>query len=276
MLTAAGAPDYSLTFDPGVLVALALAGGAYAVRWRSVRRTEGARGAPVGRLTSFLGGLLVVALALVSPVDRLSEQIFPVHMLQHVLLLDVAPILIIAGFTKVLLRPVTRRLSRVERAAGPLAHPAFAVGLYVAVMWVWHVPALYDAALRDSGVHALEHTCMVWAGGLYWWHLLSPVRSRWHLGAMGPVVYMASTKVLVGLLGIALAFAPGLHYAFYAHQPRYWGLSPGQGQAAAGLVMALEQSLVMGGALAVLFIRGLAESEREQRRAEALEERRAS
>jgi putative membrane protein len=203
-------------------------------------------------------------------VDRLSSQLFVMHMVQHVLLLDLAPILMILGLTKVILRPVTRRLTRLERAAGPLAHPAFAVFLYVAVMWTWHIPALYDAALGDPGLHVLEHTCFAWAGGLYWWHLLSPIRSRMRLGGMGPAVYMISTKALVGILGIGLAFGGGLDYAFYSHQPHFWGLSPSDSQAAAGLVMALEQSLVMGLALAVLFWRALAESERDEQRAERL------
>ena len=80
------------------------------------------------------------------------------HMVQHILLLDIVPILLIVSLTKVILRPATRRLQRLERSAGPLAHPAFAVVLYVGVMWGWHIPALYDAALRHPFVHALEHT----------------------------------------------------------------------------------------------------------------------
>jgi cytochrome c oxidase assembly factor CtaG len=85
---------------------------------------------------------------------------------------------------------------------------------------------------------------------------------------MGPVVYMTTTKVLVGLLGVALAFAPEAIYAFYEEQPRYWGLSAGTDQAIGGLIMATEQSIIMGIALAALFIRALAESEREEQRRE--------
>ena len=81
------------------------------------------------------------------------------HMAQHVLLLDISPILLLCGLTKVLLRPVTRHTYALERRAGPLAHPAFAVALYVGVMWLWHVPALYDAALQHDTVHVLEHVC---------------------------------------------------------------------------------------------------------------------
>jgi cytochrome c oxidase assembly factor CtaG len=256
-------PDASWSLEPGVLAGTALLGGLYVVRWRRVR-------AGIGRLLAFVAGLCVVLAALVSPVDRLGEQLFVMHMVQHVLVLDVAPILLILGLTKVLLRPVTRRVRRLERAAGPLAHPAAAVGLYVATMWTWHIPALYDGALRVPLLHVLEHMTFAAAGGLYWWHLLSPIRSRLRMGAMGPALYMVTTKVMVGVLGIALAFAPETLYDYYARQPHYWGLSPQDDQAAAGVVMALEQSLIMGAALAVLFVRGLAESERREQRAERL------
>ena len=95
----------------------------------------------------------------------------------------------------------------------------------------------------------LEHLSFAAAGLLYWWHLLSPIRSRLRLGGMGPVLYMGSTKLLVGLLGILLAFAPELIYDGYGTTGERWGLSPLDDLHVAGLLMALEQSLVMGIAL---------------------------
>ncbi len=230
-------------------------------RWREIDGSA-------GRLVSFLGGLTLVAIALLSPVDRLGEQLFLMHMVQHLLLLDLAPILVLLGLTKILLRPLTRRLMTLERAAGPLAHPVFAIALYVATMALWHIPALYDAALEQPVLHVLEHLMFALAGGLYWWHLLSPIRARQRLGGMGPVVYMLATKALVGLLGILLTFAPEAIYDFYERRPGYWGLSPGTDQAVGGLIMALEQSIVMGVALVFLFVRALGESDREDERAE--------
>jgi len=135
-------------------------------------------------------------------------------------------------------------------------------------MWLSHIPGMYDAALRNDYVHTLEHLTFAAAGLLYWWHLLSPIRSRMRLGGMGPILYMASTKILVGFLGILLAFAPDLLFTFYDEGGERWGLSPIDDQHVAGLVMALEQSLVMGIALAYLFFRMLAESEAEDQRAE--------
>jgi putative membrane protein len=261
------AADTSWTLDPGAFILIGVATALYVPRWRKVRRTEGPRGASVLRLVSFAGAMLTLAAALISPIDRLGEQAFAMHMTQHILLLDLAPILLIASFTKVILRPVTRRLQRLERAAGPFGHPAAAVVLYIAVMWAWHVPSLYDAALEHSSIHALEHTFFMSAGLLYWWHLLSPIRSR-AMHGMTPVVYMLSTKLFVGLLGIAITFAPDSFYTFYRDRPPIWGLDPDTDQAVAGAIMALEQSIVMGIALVWLFIRALAESEAEEQRSE--------
>jgi cytochrome c oxidase assembly factor CtaG len=101
--------------------------------------------------------------------------------------------------------------------------------------------------------------------------VLSPIRSRKRLTGLGSVAYMTGGKLLVGLLGIVLAFAPDVIYPFYAHKPHYWGLTPLEDQSLAGLVMALEQSIVMGIALVWLFVRMLIESEREQQRKERYE-----
>ncbi len=267
-------PDLGWTLEPGVLIGVVLAGGAYVARWRTVRRAApSGRGAeaPVWRLCAFLASLLIVVIALVSPLDALADQLFFMHMLQHMLLLDLVPILAILGLTRVILRPLTRAVSALERQAGALAHPAFAVVLYVAVIWTWHVPAAYDLALRDSRVHLLEHVTFLLAGSLYWWHLLSPIRARMRLGGMGPVVYMVTTKLLVGALGMGLAFAPAALYPYYVHHARVWSLSAGEDQSIAGLTMAVEQSLVMGVAVVVLFTRMLSESEAEQRRRERFE-----
>ncbi len=256
-----------------MLIGVTLVGGAYVQRWRAVRRVSDrpAKDAPVWRLCCFCGSLLVALVALVSPVDSLADDLFFMHMVQHMLLLDLVPILAILGLTKVILRPLTRSVSDLERRAGPLAHPAFAVVLYVVTIWTWHVPAAYDLALRHPVVHVLEHVSFVAVGSLYWWHLLSPIRARMRLGGMGPVAYMVSTKLFVGALGMGLAFAPVALYPYYVHHARVWGISALDDQAIAGLIMAVEQSIVMGVALVALFVRMLNESEREQQRRERYE-----
>jgi cytochrome c oxidase assembly factor CtaG len=268
LLGAALPVDAGWNFAPIVLVALAAYVAIYVWRWRVSRREGGARAAGGGRLALWLTGIALLFVALISPVDRLGEQLATMHMVQHLLLADLVPICLTLALTKHILRPVTRRIHRIERAAGPFGHPAFGVVAYVGAMWLWHIPALYDAALEHTGVHVLEHLCFAGAGLLYWWHLLSPIRSRLRLGGMGPVLYMASTKILVGFLGILLAFSPDVLYAVYAETDTRWGMSALDDQRVAGLLMALEQSLIMGVALAYLFIRMLSESEEEERRAE--------
>jgi putative membrane protein len=269
------APSVSPTIqwspEPSVLIGVAAIATLYLLGWRRAHATRSPHRPGFGRLTLFALGLLAILAALVSPIDALGDQLLVMHMLQHILLLDISPILLILGLNKVLLRPVTRRLAVVEQRAGYLAHPAFAVVAYVGFMWGWHIPAMYDAALHNTTVHAFEHLCFAFAGTLYWWHLLSPIRSRMRMDGLGPVAYMVVTKLGVGFLGIVLAFSPTVLYPFYAGHPHYWGLSPHTDQMMAGLLMALEQSVVMGTALAVVFVRMLNESETEAQRAERYE-----
>jgi putative membrane protein len=263
-------PETSWTFDWTALVSVVVLVVLYALGWRRARRAE--RHAPsLWRLLLFAAGIVTILVALVSPLDSLGDQMMVMHMVQHMLLLDIAPILLILGLTKVLLRPVTRKLQTVERRAGFIAHPAFAVLFYAGVLWLWHIPAMYDKAQGDGAIHAIEHSTFFIAGSVYWWHVLSPIRNRQRLAGLGPVAYMAGGKLLVGLLGVALAFAPAVIYPFYAHQPSYWGITPLEDQMMAGLVMALEQSIVMGIALVVLFMQMLNESERSAQRAERYE-----
>ena len=267
-MLAAASPDASWTFEPGAVILVAGAAYLYMRRFRAVRAEQGTLALSGGRAALFLAGLLCVLVALVSPVGRLAEQVFTVHMVQHLLLLDLAPVLCLLGLTRKILRPVTRRVQPVERRAGPLGHPLFAAVFYVATMWAWHLPAMYDAALRHGGIHALEHMSFAIAGGLYWWHLIGPIRARRRLSGLAPIAYMAGTKLVVGLLGIGLSFSPHALYAFYEHQPHYWGMAARTDQAVGGLIMALEQSIVMGIVLVWLFVRLLDEADTRDLRSE--------
>ena len=161
--TQTAAVDAGWTFAPIVLVALAGYTWVYVARWRRSRAEGGARAAGGWRLAAFAGGIATLFVALISPVDRLSEQLASVHMVQHLLIADVAAILFTLSLTRWILRPATRRIHRLERAAGPFASPWFGVVAYVGVMWLWHLPYMYDAALEHGGVHTLEH--LSFAGG---------------------------------------------------------------------------------------------------------------
>jgi putative membrane protein len=261
-------PDFSWSFDPGLVLALGTLLAIYLVRWRRARRETGPAAAGWWRLVSFVAGVLALVAALISPIDGLGEQLFSAHMLQHILALDVAPILLILGLTKVMLRPLTRRLVGVERALGPLGHPAFAVVVYVGVIWFWHVPVFYDAALTSAPVHALEHMSFTAAGFVFWWHLLAPIPRRHPMKGLGMLGYVSSTKVLIGVLAIVLAFSPELLYDGYAAQPDWFGITPIEDQHVGGAMMALQQAIVIIALALFEFPRMLERSERDQQRAE--------
>ena len=131
--------------------------------------------------------------------------------------------------------------------------------------------------LRRRAAHRPRSTCsstsiFLSVGLLYWWQLLSPIRSRFHTTVMGPVVYMLSTKLGVGILGIVLTFAPNSIYPYYEHRPPIFGLTVDGDQSLGGEIMTLEQMIVMGVALAILLFRALEQSERELKREEHLED----
>ena len=261
-------PPLTWTFSPSVIVGVAAACVAYVWAWRRARRPGMPHPPGYGRLALFVMSMVTVLVSLVSPIDGFSDDVMVIHMVQHVLLLDVVPIAFILSLTKGLLRPVTRRLTAVEERAGFLSHPVFAVTLYIGMMGLWHIPRMYDLALEHSEIHVLEHVCFLTAGMLYWWVLLSPIRARTALSGMAKIVYMAVTKFFVGVLGIILVFAPHALYAWYEDHPHYWGLSVHADQSMAGAVMALEQSVIMATALVYIIMRMLSDSEREAQRQE--------
>ncbi len=263
-------PDLSFTLAPVVMASLALYTALYVVRWRRVRATHGVRGVRIRHLVSFAAGMLTLAVALISPVDGLAEQLAVAHMVQHLLLVDIAPILFMASLTKIMLRPVSRALVQLERAAGPLSHPAAGVVVYCTAMVLYHVPAVYDLTLRSDLAHVLAHILLVGAGLTYWWHLISPARQRGRLKGLGPVVYMVSTKLVVGLLAAGIAFSPRVLWKEYERLPEYWGLDKLTDQQVAGLLMGLEQSVVMGIALVVLLAKALGDAEKADARQDLL------
>jgi cytochrome c oxidase assembly factor CtaG len=272
-----GHPHLHWFADPLVLVPLALFGGIYVWRFAQARREEGGRGTGPLQALAFGAGMLVIVVALVSPIDGLGEEyLFSAHMVQHVLLGDIAPLLILLGLSRVILRPATRRLTSVERRLGPLASPATGLIAWLVLMYVWHIPALYDAAVEHPLVHLLEHISFFAAGVALWWPLIQPIPMRRHLTGLQPVAYIGTAKAGLAALGIFLTWSTTAIYPFYEDTPRIWGLSPVEDQNVAGVIMMVEQSLTLAIVLVVLFMRMLRQSEIDQLRRERLEEREAA
>jgi putative membrane protein len=267
---------YHWTFSAPVLIPIAAYAWFYIRRFREVRRTSGPRGAGARHLAAFIGAIVVILIALVSPLDRLGEDyLFSAHMVQHLLLGDIAPLLVLLSLSRVIMRPLTRRLQSVERALGPLAHPATALLLWLALIYFWHIPALYDAALGNSALHALQHVSFFTAGMLVWWPLIQPVPMRNRLSGMWTFGYIGAAKLGLASLGLFLTWTSTVVYTYYQHVPRVWGLNAVTDQNVGGAIMMVEQSVLLVSVLAVVFGRMLAQSEQDELRRERLEERAA-
>jgi cytochrome c oxidase assembly factor CtaG len=275
-----GHPHLHWFADPLVLVPLALFAGIYVWRFREARREVVARGGSpsqrgVGPLQAlaFAGGMLALLAALVSPLDGLGDDyLFSAHMFQHVLLGDIAPLLILLSLSRVIMRPATKRLTAIERRLGALASPAAFIVVWLTIMYVWHIPALYDAATEHPLIHLLEHVSFFTAGVALWWPLIQPVPMRRSLTGLQPVAYIATAKASLAVLGVYLTWSSSAIYPYYEHTPRIWGLSPIEDQNVAGVIMMVEQSLTLVLVLVWVFIRMLAHSEQEELRRERLEE----
>jgi putative membrane protein len=251
--------DTSWTFDPLQVVPTLLVAALYARRVITLRR----RGThtPGWRICTFAVGVVILLAALVSPVHALGEQLFTFHMTQHVLLGDLAPLALLAGLTGPILRPVLAFLHRLRFLANPfVALPLWAVNLYV-----WHLPFLYEAAVRHEAVHALEHLCFFTGGAIMWLPVLETLPAPEWFGTGAKLGYIAVVRVVETVLGNVFFWAGSVFYAgVYEHQERLWGLSPLEDQGIAGAVMMIEGSIVTLVALAWLFLRMAGEGELRQ------------
>ncbi len=224
--------------------------------------------------TAFVAGLATVVVALASPLDALGEQhLLVAHMLQHELLLAVAPPLLLLGLTPRIVAPVARRTlapalrSRRGRAVlRVLAGPELALTVFVGTLWAWHVPGLYAAALSSSGWHVVEHVSFITAGLLLWLPLLEPVPGLVHLGLRGKLVYLAVAQAAVGVVAAVLLLWPDLLYPWYAERSTVAGLSHLADQRLAGGLM-LVLDMVVGLTVALWLVLGaLHRDERRARR----------
>ncbi len=239
----------------------------YFIRFRKAR-AESPSGAGWLRLAAFAAALALLSVALLPPIDSWAERLFTMHMVQHILLADLAPLLLLLGLTAVILRPLTKKFAVVERALGPLANPFVGLAVWLGIIYLWHIPALYDAALRYPALHVLEHASFIVAGIAFWWPLIQPVPMRQRLSGMQALGYLIGARLGIGLLGIYLAWTPTVVYSFYKDEAPMWGLSHLSDQTVGAIVMMTEQSVVVAIAFVIFFYKMLERSERDQLRRE--------
>ena len=251
-------PNTSWTLDPLQIVPTLVAAAFYARRVLTLRD----RGTPVARrhVVLFSLGIVTLLVAFVSPVHHLGEEMFSFHMLQHVLLGDLAPLALLAGLTGPILRPALARLHRLRF----LAHPLVALPLWAVNLYVWHLPFLYDAALRHDSVHALEHFCFFTGGTIMWLPVLETLPAPEWFGTGWKLGYIAAVRVVETILGNVFFWSGTVFYGVYEHQKRLFGMSALADQGTAGAVMMIEGSIVTLVAIAWLFLRMAEEGEVRQ------------
>jgi cytochrome c oxidase assembly factor CtaG len=214
----------------------------------------GRLGAPRWRIACYAGSMGLLAVAFWTPLHHLGlRYLLTAHLLQNVILAEWAPLLAVLGAS----RPLAERLARL-RVWRLATLPAVALPVWLGNYFIWHVPAVYDAALHHQAwlIH-LEHGCYYATGLLFWWPLLQDVPRRLASGARA--AYAFASFVLAAPLGLLLALVPKPAYAFYVHVPRVWGLSPLVDQQIAGVTMAGEQAIVLFVVFLFWFRRFLAE-----------------
>jgi cytochrome c oxidase assembly factor CtaG len=249
------------SFEPLQLVPLALGAALYAKRVRTLSR----RGTPVAwwRPVLFGLGVVLIAVSLVSPVAELGEtESFAFHMVQHLLLGDLAPLCIVAGLTGPILRPLLS--VRAIRALRFLAHPLVALPLWTVNLLLWHLPFFWEAALRHQAVHALEHVSFFTAGALMWAAVIEVLPGPEWFGTAAKMGYVVVVRIVSTILGNVFVWAGTPFYAIYEDAHRPFGLSAEADQGIAGAIMMIEGSLVTIAVLAWLFLRLAEEGELRQ------------
>ena len=230
------------TFDPLVGAGLGAAAVLYARGWAKLRR---ARGAPQGagskrihrlvrprQAVAFFAGLAVLAAALVSPVDALADTLLSVHMLQHLMLLMVAPPLLVygrPGLVTFLGLPASSRSGlgalaarrRLRQAARVVLNPLFVLVATVAALWGWHLPGPYQAAITHPALHAVEHLTFL-VSALAFWSLVIDAAPRRRLG-YGPAILLVFVTMLAGAaLGALITFSSSVLYPIYGAGAHLW------------------------------------------------------
>jgi cytochrome c oxidase assembly factor CtaG len=272
--------DFWLTqwnWEPSILIGTVLVVGLYLYAIGPLhRRYYPDEQIKTGQTVSFLLGMLLMFLALVSPLDELGDSyLFSAHMVQHLVLTIVGPPLLVIGTPAWFLKPIVRN-KVAFRIAKALTYPAVAFILYNADFWLWHAPPLYNATLENQNIHILEHLTFIIFGILNWWPIFSQSKDLPRLSLGGQVLYLFLSGMPSVLLGAGLTFSPPL-YAPYIAAPRVWGISAATDQQLGGLIMWVPVSIAYIVIMSILFIRWMQQQEAKQlaQEAEAYEQQEA-
>ena len=245
----------SWSLDPKLAFGLIILVLVYLRGWRVLHRVISVR-FPVWRLVAFLGGLAALCIAIASPLDAFSGLLLSAHMVQHFLLMFVAPPLILLGAP---LLPLLRGLPRgfVHDGLGPfltwsvlrrfgnaLTHPAVCGLAMVVSLCGWHLPAAFDLALRSPGLHKLEHACFFGTSLLFWWPVVRPFPSRPHWPLWAIPLYLLAADVVNTVLCAILTFSDRPLYSAYETVPRLFGTTVLSDQVAAGVIMWIPGSVI--------------------------------
>jgi putative membrane protein len=225
------------------------------------------------KAVSYSGGVVVLLLTLVGPLDVLGEEyLFSAHMLEHMVLMFIVPPLLLAGVPE----DLTRRLLRNQGLAGMervLGQPVVAWFVGVGTLWVWHAPSLYNAALQSEAIHIVQHLTMLVAGVIFWWPILAP-EARFRLSVMWAISFLFTAAVSNTVLGVLLTNSSVKVYPMYIHPPDElgglslirdgWGIDAQADLMLGGLFMWVLGGLVFLWAILVVFVRWFANPESEE------------
>jgi putative membrane protein len=267
------------SLDPQFLVPVALAVFFY---FRGLSRwSERSREHPRWRTAVYLTGVGLLVLAIASPLDRLAEHHFSMHMLQHeVVMMWAIPLILLGapttpslrGMPRWLRHRVVRRLARrrtVRLAYRWVTHPAVAVGVLTATLWGWHlIPGWYDAALRHGLVHDAQHLSFAGAALLVWWNVIDPRPLRSRIAYIPRMLYIFAAGVPKHFLAAILTFASTTLYATYEEARPILGLGVLEDQQLAGLLMWVPSVMMHLLAMGVVFAVWAQKSEQRQREIE--------
>jgi putative membrane protein len=243
---------------PGQELVAPLAFLGYAALYASRVRTLKRQGRPVPgwRQAAFAGGIVLLLIAASPPVDNAADRNFSVHMAEHLLIGDLAPLLIVLGCSGPVLQPLLKR--RVVAALRPLTNPIVAFCLWAANLYLWHLAFAYQAALRHDVVHVIEHICFFAFGALLWTPLFGPLpKPEWFNNA-ARLGYILIVRFTGTVLANVFVWADTVFYPYYGRA----GALADQGTA--GAVMMIEQSITTICLFGWLFLKTAQDGEERQ------------